>query len=184
VVRAIPRSLGVPPLVEGARVGADEILELKDRFGVKELPAVLFLDRRENAVYRWEGRIPANLGALVETLVRRLEKRDAEDRKVAADGAAIAAGGDVKDAYRKIAPLLESEHTAPETLAGAKGIEAKYLVAGRRRMLEALASEGLVPDSVLAKSLTALRGDEVHPGMRAEISREIDRLSERKAGGR
>lgn len=184
VVRLPARALGVPPIVEGARVGADEILDLKERFRVKELPAVLFIDRRENAVHRWEARIPANLWALVETLVRRLAKRDAEDRKVAAESAALAARGDIEGAYRKAVVLLESERTAPETLAGAKEIEAKVLALGRKRMMEALSLEGLAPDVELVRNLIQLREAEVHPRIRAEIGREIDRLRERRLGAR
>jgi len=184
VVKPPFRSLGVPPIVEGARVGADEILELKERFHVKELPAVLLIDRRENAVHRWEARIPANLWPLVEVLVRRLEKREADDRKLAAECAALAASGDVEGAYRKAVVLLESERTAPETLVEVRGIEAKVIAAGRKRMLEALSLEGLAPDADVARDLNALREAEAHPRIRAEIAREIARLRERKLGAR
>jgi hypothetical protein len=184
VARLAPRALGTPPIVEGARVGADEIVDLKQRFRVMELPAVLFVDRRGNVVHRWEGRIPANLWALVETLVRRVEKREAEDGKVAAEGLALAAAGDAEGAYRKVVPLLESERTDPETLARARAIEAKVLSAGRRRMLEALSLEGLAPDADLVERLASLMAREVHPRIRAEIGREIDRVRERRLGAR
>jgi hypothetical protein len=184
VVRIAARALGIPPVVEGARVGADEILDLKERFHVKDLPAVVLLDRRENALQRWEGRLPNNLWALVEALARRFEKRDAEDRKAVAEGIALAVGGDLAGAYRKVMGLLASERTPPEILEEARDVEARVIASGRKRLLAALAVEGVAPDATLRADLAALREREVHPGVRAEIGREIERLEGRTLGAR
>src|SRR5262245_177363 len=91
-----PRALGVPPFAEGTRVGAGEILELMKRFEVKQVPALLLLDRRENVIQRWEGegKVPANAWAVLEALVRRLEKRDEDDLKTLREARGLAAGGD------------------------------------------------------------------------------------------
>jgi len=177
-----PRALGVPPMAEGARVGSADIADLVNRFEVKKVPALLLLDRRENVVLKWEEKFPREIWSAVEAAVRRIVKKDEEDAKVLRDGQSLEATGDLDGAYRKVAPLIGSTKTAPDTLSGARRIEARYGAEMRRTMLRVLGKEGLVPEAKLIRELETLAGTNAHAGARREIEREIARLRETAPG--
>ena len=169
-------------MAEGARVGSADIEDLVTRFEVKSVPALLLLDRRENLVLKWEQKFPREPWSAVEAAVRRIVKKDEEDAKVLHDGQSLEAGGDLEGAYRKVAPLIASRKTAPDTLSAARKIEARYGAEMRRRMLRVLGKEGLVPEAKLIRELEALGSANAHPGARRDIEREIARLRETTPG--
>ena len=177
-----PRALGVPPLAEGARIGSADIADLVRRFEVKKVPALLLLDRRENVVLKWEEKFPRDPWSAVEAAVRRIVKKDEEDAKVLRDGQSLEATGDFEGAYRKVAPLIGSRKTAPDTLSASRKIESRYGAEMRRRMLRVLGKEGLVPETKLIRELEVLGAANAHPGARREIEREIARLRETTPG--
>jgi hypothetical protein len=165
-------------------VGPGEVLELLKRFEVKEVPALLVLDRRETVVHRWEGegKIPAGVWAAVEALVRRLDKREEEDQKALREGQALASAGDAEGAYRKVAALMESERTSPEVLAGARDLEKALAARLRRALLETLGREGIDRDEKVVRELEELAASTAHRRARLEIEAETARLRARKIG--
>lgn len=178
------RALGTPPAAEGARIGSADIEDLVKRFGVKHVPALLLIDRRENVLLRWEERFPKEPWKDIDLMMRRLAKKEEEDARVLREGQALEEAGDLEGAYRKVLPLVESIRTAPDTLAPAKRIESRYAADVRRRMLAILGKEGLVPEAQLAAELDLLRGASAHAGTRREIEKETARLRETVPGAR
>jgi hypothetical protein len=171
-------------MAEGVRVGAGEILEVLERFKVRELPALLLLDRRENVLLRWEGGIPLNCWSALEGAIRRLDRKDEEDARSLRDARKLEASGDLEGAYRKAAPFLASERTSPENLQEAGEVERSLLSARRRDLLRLLAEEGILPDSTVAAKLESLRAVTSHPGFRAAVADEIRRLERGAIGGK
>ncbi len=57
-------------IVAGVRVEAAEVVELRKRFAVKQFPAVVVLDCRENVLMHWHENIPADLWKRVATMFR------------------------------------------------------------------------------------------------------------------
>lgn len=180
----MPRLTGIPPVIEGVRVGADEVIELKSRFRVKDVPAVLLLDRAEAVVCGWQGSIPSNLWALLQVHLRRLERRDREDAKQAGEAARLLEAGSLEAAYRAAAPLAGSPRVLPSTRELARGIERKCIAAGEAELYRILAGEGLAADSVLRASLEKLRIRTPHLPLRERAAREVLRLAETRPAGR
>ncbi len=176
VIRRLPQLAGVPPLVEGVRAGADEVLGLMERCRVKKVPAVVLLDLRENVVAGWEGGVPADLWTKLQAAVRRIDKKNEEDARVLAEARRLEATGNLEGAWKKAQPLLESSRTSPDLVKEARKIEDALILRLRAAALRLHAGEGLRPDDALEKDLEALRGSTSHTGFQAEVSRELARL--------
>ncbi|HVR74652.1 MAG TPA: hypothetical protein VMT52_09980 [Planctomycetota bacterium] len=180
----MPRLTGIPPVMEGVRVGADEVIELKSRFRVKEVPAVLLLDRAGAVVCGWQGSIPSNLWALLQAHFRRLERLDREFEKQAGEAARFLEAGSFEAAYRAAAPLAGSPRVLPSTRELAREIERKCIAAGDAQLYRILAREGLAADSVVRASLEKLRNRTPHPPLRERAAREALRLAETRPAGK
>ena len=179
-----PKVLGAPPLVEGVRVGAAEVVDLVRRLQVKEVPTVILLDRRENILHRWDGKIPAGFWRTVQSIILRLGSREQAAERMLREALKKSQSGDLEGAYRKVTVILVSADSPPEALAKAREIEASLLRSVRERMLKALAGEGLSSDDSIVHELTDLRSSTQHPGLQEEIGREISRLKRLTVGAR
>jgi hypothetical protein len=184
IIRKLPQLAGSPPLVVGVRASADEVLGFLERFKLKKLPALVLLDRRENVIAGWEGGLPADLWSKLQAAVRRIDKRDEDDARTLAEARRASAQGQLDAAYRKVAPLLDSQRTAPDTLEGARKIEESLLAALRASELRILAGEGLRPGDELRKELEALRATTAHAAFQSELAREIAKLKSSSVGAR
>lgn len=180
----LPQQLGRPAGVVGLRVGADDILELKARFRVSRLPAVVLVDRRENPVAGWEGGIAPNLGTLVRDAVKKLARKEDEELKSALLAKRLTAGDQVEAAWKLIAPLLTSSQTSPEALLEARQVEEAMARTFQQALMRALAAEGLRPEGVVLAGLKELRKRTVPPALQAEVEAEIRRLEETAVGAR
>lgn len=178
------KALGVPPLAEGVRVGPDEILEILERFKVREVPALLLVDRRENVLLRWEGQIPPNCWTALGGAIRRMSRKEDEDAKCLREARKLEASGDLEGAYRKAAPFLASPQTSPENLKEAEEVERSLLSALRLELLRSLAAEGLLSDSIIKAKLESLRSSTSHAAFRSSVEDEIRRLEQGTIGGR
>jgi hypothetical protein len=179
-----PAHIGRPAPLVGVQVSADEILALKERFRVTRLPALLFLDRREQVAARWEGSLPPEPAAAVLQAVRKLGRKEAEERRTLEEARRLEAAGDVGAAHRKAAPLWQGVTAAPEILAEARALEGRLLGIQRQALREALAAEGLVADDAILKSLEALRRRTPDASVLAELEGELRRLRTTSIAGR
>lgn len=177
------RALGSPPAAEGVRVGAREVAELARRFEVRKVPCVLFLDRRENVLAKWEGSVPADLWLDAGQVLADLRRRDSAFLRRADEALRKAEAGDLEGGYRTAAEILRSPRAPPEALRRAQEVERRLARRVRAEMLEILAAEGLRADAELRPRLERLRASTRHPGLREEIEREISRLERAKIAG-
>lgn len=184
IVEALPPHLGRPPLVEGARVSADEVLDLSRRFRLKKLPALVLIDRAGRSIAGWEGGAPADLLERIQSAVRKLDEADARELKVVEEAEELARGGQVEGAYLKAVPSLANNAVAPGILARVRAIEGRYLDELWGQAFRILAGEGLKPDAELLDSLKVLRTAGSHLAFQAAMAREISRLESSSIGAR
>lgn len=177
------RALGSPPAAEGVRVGARDVADLARRFGVRKVPCVLFLDRRENVLARWEGSVPADFWLGVGQVLADLRRRDSGFLRRADEALRKAEAGDLEGGYRTAAEILRSSRAPPEAVERAAEVERRLARRVRGEMLEILAAEGLREDAELRARLEKLRASTRHLGLREEIEREISRLERAKIAG-
>jgi len=168
----LPALLGAPPLVEGVRVGADEVLKLLDKLKVTRLPALALVDRRENVIAKWEGGIPQDLMMRLQSLVARIADQEDKDARIVAEARRLASLGRIEDAYRKAVPLFESSRAAPEHVRAARDVESQLVQSLRIQAARILAREGIRPDAEIRKALMELRDSTTHAGFRAEVEHE------------
>ena len=164
ILALAPKVLGVPPAAEGVRVGADDVSDLVSRYKVRAVPAVLLLDRRENVIHRWDGTIPRNFWRTIQSLLGRVARAEKAVRKTLRDAHTQAAKDDLEGAYRKVARILGSRQTPPDSLLEAKEIEARLVRRVREGKILILAREGTDSDKVLLEDLRKLRAGTRHPG--------------------
>lgn len=176
VVARLPKLFGVPPAVEGVRVGADEILQLMERFGVKKVPALVLIDLRENVLSGWQDGLAVPYLSRLLSAIRQFHKREAQDVARIRDARRLSERGELDVAYRRIVALLVSKHTSPGTLAVARRIEKLVLEEFERALYRVLAREGLLPDPELRAALKKLRSRLSHPEFQKMVDRELSRL--------
>jgi hypothetical protein len=181
---AVAPVLGSPLRAQGALAGAAEVESLVARFAIKELPAVLIVDRRQNVVARWEGRLPANLWSLVKQSLGLLARLEAEATREAGEGARLYQAGKPGPAYRKVAAVLASTRAPPEALEIAAEVERRLIADGESALIRVLAAEGLVEERVLRSRIAALRSAHPHPATAIIIEREMELLKRSAPGGK
>ncbi len=171
-------------IVAGVRVAAAEVVELRKRFAVKQFPAVVVLDCRENVLMHWQEKIPADLWKRVATMFRSQREEKAKEEKVLRAAQKLFDSGQPNLAYRKLRPLLRSGKTASRVLDAARELEMSMIEAGEERILLALAGEGLIPDKQMAARLRRVFSGPVPPRLEAVLNRELRRLRTTTIGGR
>lgn len=179
-----PKTKDLGQLVSGALVGPAEVLELKERFAVSQLPALVILDTRETVLMHWEESIPADVWARVARTARRLEERRESEEKDLEAACELFDAGRADLAYRRLSPLLRSRRTASRVLRAAEALEARMVEAGEARILAVLAAEGLVPEDRLRQSLRDLFAEPLPPRLKEARDRELRRLETTTIGGR
>jgi hypothetical protein len=176
VVARLPKLFGVPPTVEGVRVGADEILPLMKRFQITKVPALVLIDLRENVLSRWQRGLEAPYISNLRSAIRRFHKREAQDVARVGDARRLVERGEPDAAYPRIATLLGSKHTSPRVLAAARQVEQPVLKEFERALYRVLAREGLRSDKELRAALKKLRSRCSHPEIQKMVDRELKRL--------
>ena len=171
-------------LVSGVRVGAAEVVELKERFRVTSFPALVVLDARERVLMHWLGNIPADVWSRVARTSRQLKEQHAEEEKDLEAARALLDSGQTDLAYGRLSPLLRSRRTALQVLRAAKELEARMIMAGEERILLVLAAEGLIPDARLKERLRELFAEAIPPPLKKARDRELRRLETMTIGGR
>ena len=166
-------------------MNADDAKAFMQDYEITRLPALVLLDSEGLVVYRWLGRWTAK--DVVSTF-RAKEKRVAQLKEEVAGllAAAEAAleGGDDRSAVRLC------DEAAEKTRAGSSGrhrlllIVARVTERGERALVVTLAAEGIQRDYRLVKSLEELKKRYPVRTLREKIDHEIERLKERKIGGK
>lgn len=183
-LRLASKTKNLGRLVSGVRVGAAEVLELKERFQVERFPALVVLDERERVLMHWQEPIPPDVWARVARRFRQLEERRARQEKDLAEARTLFDTGQPGLAYKRLRPILRSGRTARRVFSAAKDLEAHMIEAGEERLLLVVAADGLIPDAQLVERLRALVYEPMPPRLKETLDHELRRLETTTIGGR
>lgn len=179
----IARRLGERVL--GSHVNADDAEQFIQAYEVTKLPALVLLDSEGLVVRSWLGRWTAkDVVSTFRAEEKLVAKRKREVVKLLAEAEAALEEDDDRSAVRLCAEAVE------KTRAGSSGrhrlllIVARVTERGERALVVALAAEGIQRDYRLVKSLEELKKRYPVRTLRKKIDREIERLKERKIGGK
>ena len=175
-VAGLPKLFSLSPAVEGVRVGADELLQLMERFRIKKVPALVLIDLRENVLSGWQDGLAMSYLSTLMSAIRKFYRRESQDVVSIRDARRLARQGDLAGAYRCVASLLVSKHTSPGNLVAARRIEKSVLEEFERTLYAVLAWERLAPAPELRAVLKELRSRLSHPDFQRRVDREVLRL--------
>lgn len=169
-----------------ARVRADEVRELRDRFKVDELPALVLLDPYAAPLWRWTRTwapraVVSKLQEADRRLARMLERLDQK----AGDAEAAWEAARVGEAIRGAREVLDEVRGDYPQVRRARKLLGAVRARAQDELLELLGNEGIASDRDLLAGLERLRERfRGLDGFERRLDREKMRLRDRSVGGK
>ena len=166
-----------------ARARGEEAASLLERYGLRDLPALVLLDRHGGVVERWQGLLPLDLWPQVERDVKRLRKEEEELAGAVREARAALRREDYAALVTSLRQAARSPRAGYPEREEAARLELELLGRASAALRRTLGQEGLVSDARLAEKLTLVRERFPHRAVEERIARELKRLQERRVGG-